>query len=56
MCIPHVRVGSYAQELEGGMYAQIVWKSSTWEISLPSEFVSFSMMFFIYMRERGEKA
>ena len=56
MCIPHVRVGSYAHELEGGMSSQIVWNSSTWEISLPSEFVSFSMMLFIYMRERGEKA
>ena len=53
MCIPHIRLGSYAQELEGGMSAQIVGKSSTWEISLPSGFVSFSKMLFIYLRERG---
>ena len=39
MCIPHIRVGSYANQLEGGMSAQIVWNSSTWEISLHSGFV-----------------
>ena len=41
MCIPHLRVGSYAHELDGAMSAQIVWNSSTWEISLPSGFVCF---------------
>ena len=40
MCIAHIRVGSYAHELDSGMSAQIVLNSSTWEISLPSRFVS----------------
>ena len=57
MCIAHLRVGGYAQELEGGMSAQIVGKSSTWEISLPSGFVCFFFKDAIYLfqRERSEK-
>ena len=35
MCIPHLRVGSYAHELEAGMSSQIVSNSSKWAISLP---------------------
>ena len=54
MCIPHVRMGSYAQELEGGMSAQIVGKSSTWEISLPSGFVCVFFKDVIYLFEREE--
>ena len=56
MCIPHVRVGSYAHQLEGGMSAQIVWNSSTWEISLSSVFVFQRCYLFIWERERREKA
>ena len=56
MCIPHIRVGSYAHELDGGMSAKIVWNISTWEISLPCGFVSSAKMFFIYLRERRDKA
>ena len=57
MCIPHIRLGSYAQELEGGMSAQIVGKSSTWEISLPSGIVCFFFKdaFYLFQRERSEK-
>ena len=57
MCIAHLRVGSYAQELEGGMSAQIVWKSSTWEISFPSGFVCFFLKddLYSFQRERSEK-
>ena len=49
MCIAHIRVGSYAHELDGGMSAQIVWNSSTWEISLPSGFVCFFFKDVIYL-------
>ena len=56
MCIAHLRVGGYAQELEGGMSAQIVWNSSTWEISLSSVFVFQRCYLFIWERERREKA
>ena len=57
MCIPHIRLGSYAQELEGGMSAQIVGKSSTWEISLPSGFVClfFKDAIYLFEIERSEK-
>ena len=59
MCIAHIRVGSYAHELDGGMSAQIVWNSSTWEISLPSRFVwlfLFKDVIYLFERERREKA
>ena len=58
MCFPHIRVGSYAHELECGMSPRIVWNSSTWVISLPSEFVCFFFkdVIYLYERERGEKA
>ena len=56
MCIPHIRVGSYVHPLEGGMSAQIVWNSSTWEISLSSVFVFQRCYLFIWERERREKA
>ena len=56
MCIPHIRLGSYAQELEGGMSAQIVGKSSTWEISLPSGFVCVFFKDAIYLFERERSA
>ena len=56
MCIPHVRVGSYAHQHESGMSAQM------FEILLQGRFlflvglfVCFSKMLFIYLRERGEK-
>ena len=51
-------MGSYAHELVGGMSAQIVWNSSTWEISLSSLFVCFFFKDVIYLfeRERREKA
>ena len=56
MCIPHIRLVSYAHELEGGMSAQM------FEILLQGRFlflvglfVCFSKMLFIYLRERGEK-
>ena len=57
MCIPHIRVGSYAHQLEGGMSAQIVWNSSTWEISLSSVFVClfFKDVIYLFERERREK-
>ena len=57
MCIPHIRLGSYAHQLEGGMFAQVVRNSSTWEISLPSGFVCFFFKDAIYLfqRERSEK-
>ena len=52
MCIPYIRLGGYANQLEGGMSAQLLWNSSTWEISLPSEFVSFKRYhLFIWKRE-----
>ena len=56
MCIPHIRVGSYAHELECGMSAQIVWKSSTWEISHPSGFVCLFLFqrFYLFIWEREE--
>ena len=58
MCIPHVRVGSYAHQHESGISAQI------FEILLQGRFlilvgffffVSFSKVLFIYLRERREK-
>ena len=65
MCIPHIRVGSkknkrvgsYAHELEGGMSAQIVWNSSTWEISpLVGFFSFFKDVIYLFERERRDKA
>ena len=50
------RVGGYANQLEGGMSAQLLWNSSTWEISRTSGFVCFFFrMLFIYLREREER-
>ena len=51
-------MGSYAHELDGGMSAQIVWNSSTWEISLSSVFVClfFKDVIYLFERERREKA
>ena len=59
MCIPHVRVGSYAHQHESGMSAQIVWNSSTREISLPCGFLFFCFFFkdvYLFEREKREKA
>ena len=57
MCFPHIRVGSYAHELECGMSARIVWISA-WENSLLSFFICFFFkdVIYLYERERGEKA
>ena len=57
MCIAHIRAGSYAHELHGGMSAQL------FEILLHGRFLFplglfdcfYSKMLFIYLRERGEK-
>ena len=56
MCISHVSVGSYAHQHESGMSAQIVGKSSTWEISLPSGFVCVFFKDAIYLFERERSA
>ena len=58
MCLPEIRVGSYANQLEGGMSAQLLWNSSTWEIFvLLGLFVCFFFLkvSLIYLKERGEK-
>ena len=57
MCIPYIWVGSYANQLEGGMSAQLLWNSSTWEIFvLLGLFVCFFLkVSLIYLKERGEK-
>ena len=57
MCIAHIRVESYAHELDGGMSAQL------FEILLHGRFLFplglfhcfSSKMLFIYFRDRGEK-
>ena len=59
MCIPHIWVWRYAHELDGGMSAQIVWNSSTWEISLLVALFFFSFFFkdviYLFERERRGK-
>ena len=55
MCIPHLRVGSYAHELEGGMSSQIVWNYSTWAISLPCGFVCLFLFQRCYLFERESR-
>ena len=58
MCIPYIRLGGYANQLEGGMSAQIVWNSSTWVIFVPSVFFVcffFKDVFYFFERERREK-
>ena len=56
MCLPEIREGSYANQLEGGMSAQLLWNSSTWEIFvLLGLFVCFYLkVSLIYLKERGE--
>ena len=55
MCIPHIRVGSYAHELECGMSAQIENLLHGRFLIPLGLFVSFSKILFIYLRERGVK-